>query len=462
VKGRASLRLFSGALVFALGALVARLVAGEHGPRVAPDFAQPLVVVTAWGAYGGTCFALLAATIGCAAIALFAILRDPESIAPAAHVALAAAAAIAAAYAWPFVFSSDPYAYAAYGWLAAHGVDPYRIVPRDVHGAFVDAARFQWGGSFPACLYGPAFVALAEGVVRFVEPWGPGAATPDDVASALWLLRLLAAAAFLGSIFALDAGLNGLAARPRFTTLALLGLNPVALWSVAEGHNDAFVLLAACGGFALVRRGRAGAGALLLGSTALLKATGFAFALGFALDAYAFAVPRARRILAGIAVGVFASVALAVPPALKLLDVASKAGHSAAPSPPGTSPRELVGLLPTLLLSLAATTYGFLRLRERERDGHAWLGIAVWLVLPNIYPWYCLWFLPAVAAAGAGAVAAALYGVTITDLVRYLPDAVGRLEPNETRLAAAIAAAPLLVALATLRRTPTQRKTTPP
>jgi hypothetical protein len=442
--------LFSIAAVFACGAAVARAVAAHHPAAVSIDFAQPLVVVTAWGAYGTLCFAVLAGTVGCATLALVAIVRDSEAFAaPAFAIGLAAALALAALATWPFVFSSDVYAYAAYGSLDRVGIDPYAVLGQYVREPFTDAARWQWGGhTFPACVYGPAFVSLARLVVALTGG--------THVAAALTTLRFLACGAFLGCIFALDEALRGVERKRRFRTLAVFGLNPVALWSVAEGHNDAFVLLAALLGFLIVRRGGVLAGALVIGLTPLLKATGVAFVAALALDTLR-APDRTRRLAAGLAVGLAASVTVALPPVLPALATLRRSAHYA----PTASLQSALGIVPVAVFATVALAYGVLRLRAHGRDGHAWLGIAVWLALPNPYPWYVLCFLPAVLAAGNGRAALALYGVTISSLVRYLPDASGHIDASGLHLAAAVEALPLFALALPPPRPLPFRKTTP-
>jgi hypothetical protein len=56
--------------VFLAGGGAARLLVRAAPARIAPDRAQPLLVVTAWGPFGSLAFAVLAATIALAAIAL--------------------------------------------------------------------------------------------------------------------------------------------------------------------------------------------------------------------------------------------------------------------------------------------------------------------------------------------------------------------------------------------------------
>jgi hypothetical protein len=115
---------------------------------------------------------------------------------------------------------------------------------------------------------------------------------------------------------------------------------------------------------------------------------------------------------------------------------------------PAVSVQGLLGLAPALILSAAAALYGLACLRRRRPAGFAWAGIAALLALPNPYPWYAPWLLPAALAAGAGPAGIALWAATISSVVRYLPDVAGALDPGTARVAAFIASAPLLWALA--------------
>ena len=440
------------ALCFVAGGAAARLLALHAPARLAADFAQPLVVVTAWHAYGVAAFALLAGAIACATLATTGLaLRTRPPRNAGRVVMLAASAAILAAWTWPFIFSSDVYAYAAYGAMAAGGIDPYRLAPPQLHGPFIEAARWQWGGAFPVCVYGPAFVALARIVLERLHGFG--------VAATLWGLRALAAAAFIGSIAALDVALAGRTARERFVVLCAYGLNPVVLWSVAEGHNDAFVLLAVFGGAAVIARGAPFAGGVIAGSAAVIKATALPLALGLALDALLFgAASRGRTVALGTAASLVVAGAFAVPPLLPALAAVGTSGHYA----PAASLQGLIGLAPVVTLALVACGYGGARLRARKRDGFAWLGIAVWLSLPNGYPWYALWVLPAALVAGSGLATTALWAATIFSVVRYLPDAAGNVV-GANALAALAQAVPLLLApFAIGRPAPIRKKATSP
>jgi len=441
--GRLGLLLFV-AVAFGCGAVVARGLLAHAPARTLVDRAQPLVVVTAWGPFGVQCFWALAATLAVATltliIAVFAIARR---IRPCdrlgCEVAVAAGAAIAAACTWPFVFSSDVYAYAAYGAMALRGLNPYALIPANVHGAIVDAARFQWSGTYPLCVYGPLFVAPAAAVVA--------ATSLASVSATLWLFRALAAVAFIVSILTLDLALRKRAPSDRFVAVATYGLNPVALWTVAEGHNDAFVLLALSAGFALGQRRAAPLGAFLVGLSAAVKATGALYAAAIIVDALRFAAPaRKRPLMAAAAAGLLLGATLAVPPLVTALEAVGKNGRYA----PAGSLQSLVGIGPALALGVAAGACGAVRIRRGRRDGYTWFAIALWLALPNVYPWYALWVLPAIVVSCGGYAPVALWGATIFAAVRYLPDATGSLSGSADRWVAAAALWPLLGALGAL------------
>jgi hypothetical protein len=438
VKLRTAAALSPVAASLALGGLAAR-VALRHPPRgIASDLAQPLVVVSAWHGFGAALFAMLGGSIALAALALVAALyRLRRSAEPggAWTIVFAAAFALAAAHFWPVVFSSDVYAYAAYGDLVLHGLDPYRAVPSGFHDAFADAARGQWSGSFPVCVYGPGFVALAALAVAAGASHGLGAT--------LLLLRLSAALAFLASAAALHAALDDLSPGPRFAATCAYALNPVALWSVAEGHNDALMMFCVLGGAALARRGRTAWGGLALGLSALIKAPGILLGTALALDARAAPGPARARFALALGAGATAAASLALPFQLPALAAVGAHGRYA----PGLSLPSLIGLAPALAVASGFAILGAGRLWNGNRDGYPYLALGLWLAIPNPYPWYVLWVLPSVSAALGSVVATALWGVTILSVLRYLPDAAGNMTVD-SRLLGAAALAPLVIVLA--------------
>ena len=191
--------------------------------------AQPLFVVTNWGAAGAASLALLMLAIGAAGIAYWRVLHRKDPVSLRALVAICAVA-IACAWLVPVLFSSDVYAYAAYGELARLGQNPYAHVANASNDPLLVDAVWQWGGPFPICVYGPAFVAVAKLVVVTLAPFGTLAQLEGmrAIASAAFLCCVpLAYAAFSGDSYA------------RLRATATIGLNPVAIWCAAEGHNDA-------------------------------------------------------------------------------------------------------------------------------------------------------------------------------------------------------------------------------
>ncbi len=437
---------------FAAGAVAARAVLAHATPAIATDLAQPLVVVTAWHGLGAWMWAVLAATVAAAAAAALVALAELRRGTPCALAAIvaAAAAALACALAWPAVFSSDVYAYAAYGDLAARGLDPYARVPAPAGSALAAAAAWQWGGATPACVYGPAFVGFARLLVVAGAQLG--------TAATLLLFRLVSCVAFLAAAAFLYAALpGGRAARTRrLTAAAAVALNPVALWCVAEGHNDALMLAVALAGAAFVRGGAVLLGGTTIALSSLVKAPGILVGAAVALAPGAPA--RMRRLAAGLAAGA-AVVALAgVPAAVRSLGNIGRHGHYQ----PQYSLQALgvlgwrslepshalaAGAAIALALCAVAATAGIAALRARDASTAAWFAIVVWLALPNPYPWYALWVLPVAALALDQPPFAALWAATISIVVRYLPDAFGSPSPDQQAVITVLELAPLLYAL---------------
>ncbi len=383
------------------------------------------------------CFAILAATIAIASLALVVLLRSISNEGTRVRslaISGLAAVALAGAAAWPFVFSSDAYAYAAYGEMAARGLDPYVIVPANAHGASIDAARVQWHGDFPVCVYGPAFVALARAVWVATNAWGAGA----PIAA----LRALAALAFLGSIPLLARALAGIEERSKSLILCAYGLNPMMLWSVAEGHNDAFVLLVAAIAGVVLRRGRTAIAGTILGLSAAIKAPGAVFAAAFGVDALFTRKDTSGAI--GAVTGLVLAAAISIPPLLPALGSVSSHGHYL----PMVSLQAFIGIGPAVAVAILLLVRGAGCAYRGQREGFALIGIAIVAALPNPYPWYALWLAPLALAGAPSSAATALYAVTILSVLRYLPDATGNMTVGALALAALGACIPLVVLFA--------------
>jgi len=394
--------------------------------------AQPLVVVTEWGARGAELLGLLLLVLGVAALIYRYVLarsRPP----PLAATAAIAAAGVLAAFFSPVIFSSDVYAYAAYGELAHLGANPYApAAPSLAKDALISAAAWQWNGTLPICVYGPAFVALAKAIVVLLAPLG-GLAQLNGLraaASASFLLcGPLAFAAYTGSRTA------------RLRSVATILLNPAAIWCAAEGHNDAIALCVVLAGFALVRRRLDGAGALLAALAALIKLPGAAAAAGLAL------IDRRSRIgaLAGLAIAAAFSVQLFAGVATELAPrghYAPQASLQAVFATPGFA----LALPVAALVAAVLVAAGIRRLRREQRDGWVWLGLGAWVLIPNPYPWYGLWLLALAAMAPQSRAGRAAVLLSLTSLLRYAPDAIA-LPPAGAQIALGLLATLPLVTL---------------
>ena len=395
-------------LAMLAAALAARALIAHAPPFARDGLAQPLPVVTNWGGFGACLLLALAFAVAAGAYGYLRALAVPSSGAALGCLA-GSAAALAAAWAWPAVFSSDAYAYAAYGELARIGANAYGHAALPLHDPVFAAAVWQWGNPPPACVYGPAFVALSAAALAIAAPLG--------VAMQLGALRLLATLALpLCGVLAYHA--YGGDRRARTIAALTIAANPVAIWCAAEGHNDAIALAVALGGFALARR-NAPLGAIVAALSGCIKAPGILGALPLGL--------RSRN--ARIAALLGAAVTLLV--SLPLLLGAGAHVATAGRYAPQASLQAIFAAVPPLaaFVALAAAALlaraGIGRLREGDAEGWPLLALAIWVLVPNPYPWYGLWLLPVAAAAPGTRAAKVALALSLTALLRYVPDAIG-------------------------------------
>ena len=411
-------------LGFLAGTLVCRLWL-QHAPQsVSVDLAQPLVVVTYWQGYGALVFLALAIAIAIAIGGYAAALRG--KIAPAA-IAGACALACGAALAFPVVFSSDVYAYAGYGDLSLHGIDPYahlRIALRD---PLLDAVQWQWGNPPPMCVYGPAFVRLAREIVAFT--------LPISAAAPLWAFRAIACAALVLCAPLAYAAFAPFGDRVRRIAAAGITLNPIAIWACAEGHNDALLLAIVLAGFTLAQRSRIFAGALTVALSALIKAPGL---IAAALYAAASWPDRERRVrvTAGALLGAVIVFGLAIPLEYGVQTHLAGAGHYL----PQYSLQALAALIlpvpfayavviaPCLIAALLGLRWVVLG----DPRGALWIALAAWCAVPNPYPWYALWILPVAFLAWETPEARAILAASLLAVFRYYAEATTALSPAAT------------------------------
>ncbi len=394
--------------------------------------AQPLVVVTEWGARGALPLGVLLLALAAAGF----LYRRALARAPSLSVGMLAgvvAVALAAAWCSPVLFSSDVYAYAAYGELARLGLDPYAHAPPGLRDALLQDAAWQWGSAFPICVYGPAFVGLARAVV--------GALAPLGALAQLDALRVTASAALL-LIVPLAYAAYGDDRAARLRAAATIALNPPAIWCAAEGHNDAIALAIVLAGFAVARRGFFGIGAAIVAFSGLVKAPAALAAVAFA------ALQRRARLGAAIGIGLVAvfSVPLLFGVGMRLAphgQYAPQASLQAIVAP--FSP--LAGIAAAGALCVALAAAGFGRLRRGDDAGWIWLGIAAWALVPNPYPWYGIWLVALAALAPRSRAAVAAILLSFSSLLRYVPDAVAVPGPAGSVALGVAASLPMLLLL---------------
>jgi len=363
--------------------------------RIHIDVAQPLVVATNWGPFGFAVWSVLAGTCAAAAIPYVILIR--RNALPLSALLAASALALAAAFLWHPLFSSDVYAYAAYGEMARLGMNPYVHLTVAAADPYLSAAQWQWSGAYPACVYGSAFVSLARVVVSFT-----GLA---HVATALAGFRLLSCASLLACI--------ALAYRLDRRAALFFGLNPVALWAAAEGHNDTLAIACVLAGVLMARR-FATIGALVMASAAAIKAPALAAAWAFVI---AFAASSRRlAAIAGAAMGTL--IALIASQGLIAAALTQIAPHGTYT--PAASVQSL-GVPITLIA--AALVLWRLRAFPAPFDRACTVALAGWIAIPNPYAWYGIWLLTLCAFARDVRVRYCAIAVSTAALLHYAADA---------------------------------------
>jgi hypothetical protein len=264
---------------------------------------------------------------------------------------------------------------------------------------------------------------------------------PIGPLATLAALRVVASAAFLLCTPLAYAAFDGDRAF-RLRAAATLGLNPVAIWCAAEGHNDALALAVVLAGFALVRKRLMRIGAAVVALSALIKPQGAvaAIALG-AID---------RRARAGAAVGLAAAAALWLFPLVAMATqarahgpYAPQASLQAVLAPLGAIPAISVGAALSIVLLAGGTRL----LRRGRRDGWIFYGLAAWVLIPNPYPWYGIWLVALAALAPQTKAWRAALLLSFSSLLRYLPDAIGAPTPAAGAALGTLAALPLVALL---------------
>jgi len=430
---------------FLAASAAARLLIVHHPASVDADLAQPLAVVTYWKAFGGMLFAFLAAGMAAGSAAYAAVLRSAAL--SVRNTALICALSCAAALSFPVVFSSDVYAYAGYGDMALHGVNPYAHMVVQHGDALLRAVIWQWGNPPPVCVYGEMFVRIAEAIVAATLPLG--------TAAPLWALRLLSCAALVACAPLARAAFAPLGKRGAASAAIGIALNPVAIVTAAAGHNDALALAAVLAAFGAAAGSSwpLASAAMTLG--ALIKAPAFAAAAGMAFFSQRDAAWR--RSIAVAAAATFLALAASLP---LLHGVRDHVLAHARFAPQFSLSALLASIVPAqtaVWIVLAGCGLGAIagtaRLLRGDPQGAAVAAAALWLAIPNPHPWYGLWLLPAAFLARSGLLRWSLVAASLAVALRDWPDATWRAFPAAAAIAIACAQfVPALVALTACTR----------
>jgi hypothetical protein len=317
----------------------------------------------------------------------------------------------------PPLFSRDAYAYFTQGKLLIQGLNPYDVGVAAESGWFNDGADPLWAES--PTPYGALFLLFERGVAEFVGPH------PVWAAIAFRMLAMAAVAVLAATVpvLARRHGISGAKA------LWLAVLNPLVIMHfVAGAHNDALMTAAVVAALLLAVDYKPVLGTVVL-------------AIGIAIKPIALvALPFIGLIWAGvnatwaarIRAWVISSVVTAVVVVGLGLVSGTGLGWVAALSTPGTirtwlSPPTAAGMMVGGLVQAvglgehgdlmvavfrgAATVAAVaillvLVLRPRGRSGVRGAGLALLTVVvlgPVVQPWYLLWSLPVLVAAGMAA-----------------------------------------------------------
>ncbi len=311
------------------------------------------------------------------------------------------------------MFSRDVYSYFAQGLLLVEGKDPYTSGVVAIPGWFGTGADPLWGES-PAP-YGPLFLVLERGVAAFV---------PSDPLLGAYVFRLIAVLGLLLIAWATPklAYLNGIS---RSKALWLVVLNPLVFMHFIVGvHNDALMVGIIAVAVVVALRGSPAWAVALVALGASVKPIGLLAVPFLGLiwaGRRASFWPRVRVwvISLGITILVFVGLSLISRTGLGWLDALATPGKVRTwLSPPTalgmifgaigdtvgiTSVDTMVVVFRTIGQLVAVLFIAWLLLKPEGRSPTRALGLAFMAVVllgPVVQPWYLLWGLPMLVAAG--------------------------------------------------------------
>jgi hypothetical protein len=310
------------------------------------------------------------------------------------------------------MFSRDVYSYYAQGVLLTEGKDPYTSGVVDVPGWFGTGADPLWGES-PAP-YGPLFLILERGVANFTD-------SPLFGAYVFRLIVVIGVVLMAWSV-PLLARMHGISSSKAFW---LVVLNPLVLVHLVVGiHNDALVTGFLAVAFVAALSGRAALGVVFVALSAAVKPIGL---LALPFIGLIWAGRRAgfsRRVWFWAASG---AITVAVFVVLSLVS-RTQLGWLAALATPGkvrtwlspptalgtifgevgswlgvTNVDTMISVFRLLGQVMALAIVAWLVLKPEGRSATRAAGLAFMVVVflgPVVQPWYLLWGLPLLVAAG--------------------------------------------------------------
>jgi hypothetical protein len=306
---------------------------------------------------------------------------------PVGRLVLTGCLAAAALCLLPHIGSADPESYAAYGREAAIGIDPYAADPSmltargDPYGAIVEA---PW--QHTPSVYGPLATLEQDAAARIAG---------GQPRTAVWLLDVFGALAFVATALLLLGLAEGAAARSRVAVL--WAANPLLLWQLVAGaHVDTIEIALAVAAVFALRRSAVLAG-VLVGCAIVVKLPAALVAAGLAWTVRA--APRRLAIFAAAAaVVVVGAYAAAGSHALDQARVASRYVSRATPWRPlatlldhawgRSSSRELIGAC-AFVVGVGVVVWLARSAPAAARTAPAALLVFAYvLVTPYALPWY--------------------------------------------------------------------------
>ncbi len=315
----------------------------------------------------------------------------------------------------PVLFSRDIFSYISASRMLPAGLNPYTTgTGALVEHWFNDGADTLWVGS--PSPYGPLWIGLSTGVFRVTD----AAAIPSLLA-----FRLLALAGIVLLVIYL----------PRLATacgvdaakVIWLGLlNPLVLMHFfSSGHNDALMLGLLVAGMALAMEGRYVVGTVIVACAGAVKAPAL-IGLAFVALSWPGATRRLRSrfeawlAVGALALGVFLMLNLALGVDFGWLTTLSTPGEIRTWLSPSTAIGMIIGIgggllgnatfddgavavvraLGTLLSLGIVTLLAFAADRHTAVRGLGLALLAVVVLGPTLQPWYLLWPLVVLLAAG--------------------------------------------------------------